>query len=104
MPSTLAALLCAIVALILVERSRSSSILTAINRPNRALAVVLPIVPAVPGVTMFWQPARALVGFAAPDSAFLVVPPLAGLVVLVMLELLGRSAQPRPAVASPAAA
>jgi Ca2+-transporting ATPase len=85
---TFAALIFGIVALILVDRSRSSSILTAITRPNRALAIVLPIVAAVLGVTMFWQPARDLFGFDALAPAFLAVPPLAGLAVLLALEAL----------------
>lgn len=85
---TFAALIFSIVALILVDRSRSSSILTAITRPNRALAFVLPIVGTLLGVTMFWQPARDLFGFAGLEPAFLAVPPLAGLAVLLVLEVL----------------
>ncbi|MCB6180138.1 cation-translocating P-type ATPase [Rhodobacter sp. Har01] len=85
---TFAALVFAIVALILVDRSRSSSILTAITRPNRALAVVLPIVGALLAVTLFWQPARDLFGFAALDPVHLAVAPLAGLTVLVVLEVI----------------
>ncbi|MBC7739196.1 MAG: cation-translocating P-type ATPase, partial [Candidatus Saccharibacteria bacterium] len=85
---TFAALVFGIVALILVDRSRSSSILTAILRPNRALAVVLPIVAGLLAVTLFWQPARDLFGFAAVDPIHLAVPPLAGLVVLISLEVM----------------
>jgi Ca2+-transporting ATPase len=85
---TFAALVFAIVALILVDRSRSSSIFTAITRPNRALAVVLPIVAALLAVTLFWPPARDLFGFAALDPAHLAVPPVASLSVLLALELL----------------
>ncbi|MDP3195923.1 cation-translocating P-type ATPase [Tabrizicola sp.] len=85
---TFAALVFAIVALILVDRSRSSSILMAFTRPNRALAVVLPLVGAVLAVTLFWPPARDLFGFAALDPAHLAVPPLAGVTVLVALEVL----------------
>lgn len=85
---TFAALIFGIVALILVDRSRSSSLFTAITRPNRALAVVLPIVGAVLAITMFWQPARSLFGFAALEPAVLAVPPLAGLAVLLVLETL----------------
>lgn len=85
---TFAALIFSIVALILVDRSRSSSVLMAITRPNRALAIVLPIVAALLAVTQFWQPARDLFGFAALQPAFLAVPPLAGLAVLLALEVL----------------
>jgi Ca2+-transporting ATPase len=85
---TFAALIFGIVALILVDRSRSASILTAITRPNRALAVVLPIVGALLGLTLFWQTARDLFGFAALEPVQLAVPPLAGLAVLVALEVI----------------
>jgi len=85
---TFASLVFGIVALILVDRSMSSSILMAISRPNRALAVVLPLVGSLLAVTLFWQPARELFGFAALDPIFLAVPPLAGLAVLLMLESL----------------
>ena len=85
---TFASLVFCIVALILVDRSLSSSLITAIRRPNRALAVVIPIVAGLLGVTLFWQPARDLFGFAAVESLFLAVPPLAGLAVLLVLEAL----------------
>ena len=85
---TFASLVLCIVALILVDRSLSSSIITAIRRPNRALAVVVPIVACLLAVTLFWQPARDLFGFAALEPVFLAVPPLAGLTVLLVLEAL----------------
>jgi Ca2+-transporting ATPase len=100
---TFAALIFGIVALILVDRSRSSSILTAISRPNRALTIVLPIVGALLGLAMFWQPARTLFGFAALEPVYLAVPPLAGLTVLLVLEALKpvwRWAQRRQAAGS----
>jgi Ca2+-transporting ATPase len=85
---TFGALVFAILALILVDRSQSSSILTAITRPNRALAVVLPIVVTLLTVTLLWPTARELFGFATLDPMHLAVPPLAGLTVLVVLELI----------------
>jgi Ca2+-transporting ATPase len=85
---TFASLVFCIVALILVDRSLSSSLVTAIRRPNRALAVVIPIVASLLGVTLLWQPARDLFGFAALEPLFLAVPPLAGLAVLLVLEAL----------------
>ncbi|WP_075213956.1 cation-translocating P-type ATPase [Mongoliimonas terrestris] len=100
---TFAALVFGIVALILVDRSRSASILTAISRPNLALAVVLPIVGGLLALTLFWEPARALFGFGALEPVALAVPPLAGVMVLVTLELLKplwRRAQ-RATVAAP---
>ena len=85
---TFASLVLGIVALIFVDRSLSSSLITAIRRPNRALAVVLPIVAVLLAVTLFWQPARDLFGFGALDPVFLGVPPLAGLAVLLVLEMI----------------
>ena len=77
-----------VVALIFVDRSVSSSIITAIIRPNRALAYVLPIVAALLAGTIFWAPARELFRFGALDAQWLVVPLGAGVTVLVVLELL----------------
>ena len=85
---TFASLVLGIVALILVDRSRSSSILTAITRPNRALAMVLPVVGILLAVTLLWEPARDIFRFAELDPAHLAVPPLAGLIVLLSLEAL----------------
>jgi P-type Ca2+ transporter type 2C len=85
---TFASLVLCILALILVDRSLSSSLITAIRRPNRALAVVVPIVACLLAVTLFWQPARDLFGFAALDPMSLVVPPFVGLTVLLALEAL----------------
>lgn len=85
---TFASLVFGIVALIFVDRSQSSSLITAIRRPNRALAVVLPIVAILLAVTLFWQPARDLFGFAALEPVFLTVSPIAGLAVLLVLEAL----------------
>jgi len=48
----------------------------------------LPIVGGVLALAVFWQPARALFGFAAVDPVFLAVPPLAGLAVLLFLVAL----------------
>ena len=85
---TFASLIFGIVALILVDRSMSASILTAVARPNRALAVVLPVVACLLAVTLFWQRARDLFGFAALEPVSLAVPPLAGLAVFLVLEAL----------------
>jgi len=83
---TFAALVFGIVALILIDRSRSSSILTAILRPNLALAIVLPLVGGLLAITLLWQPARDLFGFAALEPVVLAVPPMAGLAILIVLE------------------
>ena len=85
---TFAALVFGIVALILVDRSVSASILTAIRRPNRALALVLPVVAVLLAVTLFWPPARALFGFGALPPVTLLVPPMTAMAVLLVLEAL----------------
>jgi Ca2+-transporting ATPase len=85
---TFASLVACIMALILVDRSLSSSIITAVSRPNRALAVVVPVVVVLLSVALFWQPARDLFGFGALEPSFLAVPPLTGLIVLLVLEAL----------------
>ena len=85
---TFAALIFGIVALILVDRSRSLSIFRAISRPNRALALVVPIVAAMLGLVMFRPRALDLFEFASLPRAFLAVPPLAGLAIFLTLEAL----------------
>ena len=85
---TFATLVLCIVVLIFVDRSQSSSLVTAILRPNRALAVALPVVGVLLAVTLFWQPARDLFGFAALPPRFMAVPALAGVTLLLVLELL----------------
>ncbi|WP_426031185.1 cation-translocating P-type ATPase [Cypionkella sp. TWP1-2-1b2] len=82
------ALVLCVVALIFVNRSISSSIVTAITRPNRALAVALPIVAVLLAVTVFWAPARDLFSFGALEPQWLVVPLGAGVLVLLILEML----------------
>lgn len=85
---TFHALVLCVVALIFVNRSFSASILTAITRPNRALAVALPIVAVLLAVTVFWAPARDLFGFGTLAPHWLVIPLGAGVAVLVILEVL----------------
>jgi P-type Ca2+ transporter type 2C len=83
---TFVTLVFAILALILVNRSTSPSILTAVFRPNRALAVVLPVIFILLAVVLFWPPARALFRFAEVSANWLAVPPTAGFAILVLLE------------------
>jgi Ca2+-transporting ATPase len=83
---TFASLVLCMVSLILVDRSLSSSIITAIRLPNRALAVVVPIVALLVATILLWQPARDLFGFGALTPMLLVIPILAGLAMLLVLE------------------
>ena len=83
-----ATLVLGVVALILIDRSNSNSILSALLRPNKALAVVLPIVASFLAVTLLWAPACDLFGFGVLEGVWLAVPPLAGIGVLLTLEAL----------------
>ena len=47
---------------------------------------MLPIVGALLAITLFWPYARTMFGFGALDFLALVVPPVAGGLVLVALE------------------
>jgi P-type Ca2+ transporter type 2C len=85
---TFHALVLSVVALIFVNRSVSASIITAITRPNGALAIALPIVAVLLAITVFWAPARGLFRFGALDPQWLVIPLGAGVTVLLVLELL----------------
>ena len=79
-------LVLAIVTLIFVNRSVSASVITAFTRPNRALAVVLPVVGGLLAVTVFWAPARSLFRFGALDPQWLIVPLTACLAILLVSE------------------
>ena len=81
------ALVLGIVALIFVDRATSSSVVKAILRPNRALAVVMVIVLATLSAALFWPWAQGVFDFAALPGAWLALPPLAAFGVLVVLEV-----------------
>jgi Ca2+-transporting ATPase len=83
-----ATLVFGVVALILIDRSNSNSVLSALLRPNKALAVVLPVVAVLLALTFFWAPARDLFSFGVLEGVWLAVPPLAEIGVLLMLEAL----------------
>jgi P-type Ca2+ transporter type 2C len=85
---TFFALVTAIVALILVNRSAGASILKAIRRPNRALAIVLPIVVLMLAATLLVPFVADLFRFGPLHADDLSITLGAGVVVLVVLELL----------------
>lgn len=58
-------LLGAVVALVLVNRSFGASVLDAVLRPNRPMAVIFPAVALLAAFVIAFEPARALFGFAA---------------------------------------
>jgi Ca2+-transporting ATPase len=77
-----------IVSLILVNRSFSSSLLTALRRPNRTLAVVLAAVVAILALTLLWPFASRLFAFGPLHADDLALTLGAGAVALVALEML----------------
>ncbi len=85
---TFVSLTLTIVSLIFVNRSFSSSLVTALRRPNRALAWVLPAVVGMLGVTLLWPPAMDLFRFGLLHWNDLGLTLGAGVFVLVVLELM----------------
>ena len=77
-----------IVSLIFVNRSFSASLVTALRRPNRALALVLLAVTTMLSVTLLWPFARALFRFGPLHLDDLTLTLGAAVLVLVLLELL----------------
>ncbi len=102
---TFFSLVTSIVALIFVNRSTGASLVKALRRPNRALAIVLPLVAAMLALTLMWPVARDLFRFGPLHAGDLAVTVAAGCVVLVVLEILKplwaglfrKRAEPRPA-------
>ncbi len=85
---TFFALVMSIVALILVNRSTSASILKAIRRPNRALAIVLPLVVLMLAATLIVPFISKLFRFGPLHADDLLFTLGSGVVVMVFLEVL----------------
>jgi len=85
---TFFSLVLAIVGLIFVNRTFSASLVTALRRPNPALALVLASVTAMLGLTLLWPVASDLFRFGPLHADDLSLTIGAGLVVLAGLELL----------------
>jgi len=79
-------LVLAIVSLVFVNRSFSASLVTALRRPNSALAVVLLAVTTMLSVTLLWPFARGLFRFGPLHLDDLALTHGAGVLVLVFLE------------------
>ena len=88
-------LVVAIVSLILVNRSFSASLLTALRRPNRTLAAVLATVAVVLALTLLWPFASKLFAFGPLHADDLALTLGAGIIVLVALEMLKPVLRPR---------
>jgi P-type Ca2+ transporter type 2C len=102
---TFFSLVVVIVALIFVNRSASASMVQAFRRPNRALAIVLPVVAVMLATTLLVPFVQNLFRFGSLTATDLVIPVVAGLGILLLLELLkplwrvafeGRSVPVRP--------
>jgi Ca2+-transporting ATPase len=74
--------------LVLANRSFSASFASAFFRPNRALVFILLAVAVILATTLLWSPAAALFRFGPLHADDLMVTAGAGLVLLVLLELL----------------
>ncbi|UZE47332.1 cation-translocating P-type ATPase [Rhodopseudomonas sp. P2A-2r] len=85
---TFFSLVISIVALIILNRSASTSLLKAIRRPNRALALVVCGVAAMLALTLLWPFARHLFRFGPLHADDITLTIGAGIVILVVLELL----------------
>jgi Ca2+-transporting ATPase len=85
---TFFSLVLTIVGLIFVNRSFSASMVTALRRPNAALAWVLLAVATMLGSTLLWPFARGLFRFGPLHADDLAVTFGAGVVVLAALEVL----------------
>jgi Ca2+-transporting ATPase len=81
-------LVLAIVSLIFVNRSFSASLIMAFRRPNAALGFVLPIVALMLGLTLLWPFASSLFRFGPLHVDDLALTLGAGVLVLIVLEVL----------------
>ena len=77
-----------IVSLIFVNRSFSASLVTAFRRPNPVLALVLLAVTTMLGLTLLWPFASGLFRFGPLHVDDLALTLGAGVLVLVVLEVL----------------
>jgi Ca2+-transporting ATPase len=81
-------LVIAIIGLIFVNRSFDASPITALRRPNPALAWVMAAVAAVLASTLVWPFARDLFRFGPLHLDDIVLTLGAGIIVLIALELI----------------
>jgi Ca2+-transporting ATPase len=81
-------LVLSIVSLILVNRSFSTSLITAFRRPNPALAWILLAVTAILASSLLWPAVSALFRFGPLHADDLTLTLAAGVIVLIVLETL----------------
>ena len=85
---TFFSLVVVIVSLILVNRSFSASLLTALRRPNRTLVAVLIAVAVILALTLLWPFANQLFAFGPLHADDLLLTLGTGGIALLVLELL----------------
>ena len=85
---TFFSLVTAIIALIFVNRSFTGSLEAALRRPNTALVSVLLLIGFILGLTLWWPAAQELFRFGQLHADDLALTTGAGLVVLIILEML----------------
>ena len=81
-------LVLSIISLIFVNRSFSTSLITAFRRPNPALAWILLAVTVILGLSLLWPAASTLFRFGPLHADDLALTLAAAIVVLIVLELL----------------
>ena len=89
-------LIIVIVSLILVNRSFSASLRSALSRPNRTLAAVLAAVSVILALTLLWPFATRLFAFGPLHAGDLALTLGAGVATLLVLEMLKPLLRPRP--------
>ncbi len=85
---TFFSLITSVVALILVNRSFSASLRSALRRPNRALRFVLLAVAAISGLTLLWPTASHVFRFGPLHAVDLALTLAAGGAVLAILQFM----------------
>ena len=81
-------LVLSIISLILVNRSFSTSLITAFSRPNPALGWIVLAMAVILGASLLWPPASAMFRFGPLHADDLALTFAAGVAVLIVLELL----------------
>jgi Ca2+-transporting ATPase len=96
-------LIIVIVSLILVNRSFSASLLTAVRRPNWTLVTVLVAVAVILALTLLWPFANQLFAFGPLHADDLTLVLGAGFIALLVLEVLKPLLRPRSRPSPPLA-
>jgi len=74
--------------LVLTSRSFSTSLVSAIGRPNPVLWKVMTIVMSILGILMFWQPAKDIFSFGSLHGFDMMIAVLSSALLLIVIELI----------------